>query len=93
MPRSFLLWKEVKTNSFNPNEASTRQPTLGESKNENPHFSFLAISSPSLDFDPLSHGEKYVVFARAIRLEGAHRAGIDRRRLRHQGAISSTYRG
>jgi hypothetical protein len=34
MPRSFFLWKEVKTNSFNPNEASTKQPTI-ENQNRN----------------------------------------------------------
>jgi FlaG/FlaF family flagellin (archaellin) len=34
MPRSFFLWKEVKTNSFNSNEASTKQPTI-EKQNRN----------------------------------------------------------
>jgi hypothetical protein len=33
MPRSFFLWKEVKTHSFNPNEASTKQTTIEKNRN------------------------------------------------------------
>jgi FlaG/FlaF family flagellin (archaellin) len=38
MAGPFLLWKEVKTNSFNPNEASTKQPTI-----ENPNMKTITL--------------------------------------------------
>ena len=36
MPGPFLLWKEVKTNSFNPNEASTKHFATKENPNAFP---------------------------------------------------------
>jgi hypothetical protein len=48
MAAPFVLWKEVKTNSFNPNEANTKQPTLENDPHEtNSTSELLSIAAQS----------------------------------------------